>query len=235
MLVYYSLNNLVIKILKNLNLNLKCMDKLIDKFLSWMPGGIFGLLSVVIIIIGDIVAYMSFSGYNFFKNMISDLGIGPGGIFFNLSVIISGIIILPYYIHLAKYFSGEKMLNKLRRYALVTSIISCLTFSSLGFFPALKTNIIIYYIHGTLATISVASGLGYLLLFSTLMLKAKNFSKAQAYHGFIVAAFYFSFLMTWNPFLEWIMNFAIISWITINSLYMLFHNFNLKEHVNEKY
>jgi len=164
--------------------------KSMDKIFQVIPGGIFGLLSVISIILGEFIAFLLFPGYkyNIFDNMISDLGVGKGGIFFNLSVIISGILIIPYYIHLAKSFIGENITENLRKYAILTAIISCITYSMLGIFPAIEDNIIIFYTHGILATITIASGLGYLLCYSTLMYKAQNYSKSQAYHGFLVVS-----------------------------------------------
>ncbi len=201
------------------------MRKCIDKLLNVKPGGIFGLLSVVFIVLGELIAFLLFPGYSIFKNMISELGAGPGGIFFNLSVIISGIIIIPYYIHLGKSFSGENIKENLRKFAILVAVISCITYSFLGVFPSIESEAIIYITHGILAAISISSGLGYLILYSILMLKAQNFSKIQAYHGFIVAGFYTFFLLTWIPMVEWVLNIAILSWITANSIYMLYHKF----------
>jgi len=172
-----------------------------------------------------------FPGYNIFDNMLSELGAGPGGPFFNLTIIISGIIIIPYYIQLAKTFSGEAINENLRKYAILTAVISCITYSLLGVFPSIESEAIIYLTHGIIATVSIASGLGYLLLYSILMLRAQNFSKYQAYHGFIVAVLYATFLLTWIPIIEWVMNMAILSWVTANSVYILY----LKKQVNLKF
>lgn len=196
--------------------------KSIDKTLEVISGGVFGLLSVICIILGELIAFLLFPGYNIFKNMISELGAGAGAIFFNLSVIISGIIIIPYYIHLARSFIGENIKENLRKYAILAALISCITYSLLGVFPSIESQTIIYLTHGLLAAISIAFGLGYLLLYSILMLRAQNFSKYQAYHGFLVAIFYAAFLLTWIPIIEWVMNLAILSWITANSVYILF-------------
>ncbi|MFX1340942.1 MAG: DUF998 domain-containing protein [Promethearchaeota archaeon] len=201
---------------------MKKITKSIDKILEIIPGGIFGLLSVAIIVLGELIAFLLFPGYSFFKNMVSELGAGPGAIFFNLSVLISGIIIIPYYLQLAKCFSGEKVKEHLRKFAFLVAIISCITYSLLGVFPSVKSDTIIYLTHGILAAVSIASGLGYLLLYSILMLRAQNFSKYQAYHGFIVAILYATFLLIWIPIVEWVMNLAILSWITTNSLYILY-------------
>jgi hypothetical membrane protein len=194
------------------------------KLLNDLSGGIFGLISVILIILGEILAFLLFPGYTIFENMVSDLGAGPGGIFFNLSVFISGIIIIPYYVNLAKSFSGEIKEN-LRKFAISVAIISCITYSLLGIFPSIKENTIIFIIHGTLAAISIAAGLGYLILYSFLIFKAHNFSKIQAFHGLIISVFYSTFLFTWNPLIEWIMNIGILTWITANSIYMILNDY----------
>jgi hypothetical membrane protein len=63
-------------------------------------GGICGLISIIIGICGDILAIIYFPGYNLLNNMVSDLGIGPGGIFFILGLIFSGILAIPHYVAL---------------------------------------------------------------------------------------------------------------------------------------
>ena len=197
-----------------------------EKLLKIIPGGIFGLLSVVIIMIGEFLAFLFFPGYNVLDNMISELGVGgSGAIFFNLALIISGIIIIPYYVNLANSFTGEKVNINLKRFAITVAIISCITYSLLGVFPSDEDRFIIYYTHGTLAAISIGTGLLYLVSYSKLMIQAENFSKIQAYHGFIVAIFYFAFLITWIPIVEWTMNLAILSWITVNSIYILYKKY----------
>ena len=205
--------------------------KFIDKLLEIIHGGVFGLLSVALIILGELIAFLLFPGYSIFNNMVSELGAGPGGIYFNLSIVISGLIIIPYYIHLAKTFSGEAINENLRKYAILTAVISCITYSLLGVFPSIESEYIIYLTHGILAAVSIASGLGYLLLYSILMFKAQNFSKYQVYHGFFVAVLYATFLLTWIPIIEWVMNMAILSWVTANSVYILY----LKKQANLKF
>jgi hypothetical protein len=208
---------------------------IIDKILEVIPGGVFGLLSVLFIIFGELIAFLLFPGYNIFKNMVSELGAGPGAVFFNLSVIISGIIIIPYYLQLAKCFYGENIKQNLKNYAILAALISCMTYSLLGVFPSIESKTMIYIIHGILAAVSIASGLGYLLIYSILMLRAQNFSKYQAYHGFVVAVLYAAFLLTWIPIIEWVMNMAILSWITTNSIYMIYMNKQEKLNHSERF
>ena len=96
-----------------------------DKLLTLIPGGVFGLLSCVIVLSGDILSIILFpGGYNFFENMISELGRGPSGIFFNLGLIISGIVGIPFYIALYRVFDKETVNPIVRKIALIFSLIS---------------------------------------------------------------------------------------------------------------
>jgi len=199
------------------------MDKM-DQILKIFPGGVFGLISVIIILSGDIISIVLFpGGYSFFENMISELGRGPYGIFFNLGVVISGIVSVPYYISLYRSFDVERVNPILRKSAIIFSLISIITYVLIGVFPSIEENYIILITHGTFAFISLASGAIYLTLFSILMLRDSKYMKLQAYYGFIVAGTYVLFLLTWWPITEWIATFAIISWIAVNSLYMLYY------------
>lgn len=199
--------------------------KIMDKLLEYLPGGFYGLLSVAIYIFCDIMAILFFPGsYNFLENMISDLGVGPGGIFFNLGLIISGIISIPFYMHLGRSLRSENIRSEiLRKIAIVASLISIITYILIGFFPAIPENQIIFFIHGTLALISWVTGSIYCSFFSILMLKDVKFSKLQAYLGFIVSGIFILFLFTWWPLTEWLLTFAIIFWIIVNASYMLYH------------
>jgi len=195
-----------------------------DKLLTLIPGGVFGLLSCVIVLSGDILSIILFpGGYNFFENMISELGRGPSGIFFNLGLIISGIVGIPFYIALYKIFDKETVNPIMRKSALIFSLISIFTFILVGIFPSIEDNYIIFVTHGTFAFISFLCGIFYLISFSILMLKDSKYSKFLACHGFIVAGTYLVIIFTWLPITEWIATFAIISWVITNSIYMLYH------------
>lgn len=195
--------------------------KIIDKLLKKIPGGVFGLASVAIILFGDFIAILSFPGYNFFENMVSELGVSPRGIFFNIGIILSGILAMPFYIHLSKTFVGENINENLRKTAIISSMISCITYCFLGVFPAVESDFILYHLHGILAFVSMTSGVGYLISFNLLIIKTSKFKKSQAYLGFFVAALYTFFLCTWWPIIEWIMSFAVITWIIFVSASLL--------------
>ncbi|MFW9936776.1 MAG: hypothetical protein ACFFD5_03960, partial [Candidatus Thorarchaeota archaeon] len=61
----------------------------LNKVFDIIPGAIFGILSVIVGLLGDFLALLFFPEYNL-TLMISKLGIGPGGIFFNVGTILSG-------------------------------------------------------------------------------------------------------------------------------------------------
>ncbi len=200
------------------------VNKILDKLLELAPGGFYGLLSIAISLIGHIIPILLFpGGYSIFHNMVSELGTSPGAIFFNLGFILSGIVAIPFYISLARSFNYEDMNEKLRKSAITMALISITTFILIGVFPAIIENIIILYIHGTLAVVTWLSGMSYMTLFSILMLKDKKYKKIQAYLGFLCAGLFLLTLLTWMPITEWMLSFGIIVWVTVNSIYTLYH------------
>jgi len=197
--------------------------KFIDKLLNIAPGGIYGILSLIARISGDLLAYLFFPGYSIFDNLVSELGVGPGGIFFSLGLIISGIVCIPFYITLARSLKGDEINEKMIRMGLIFFYISDITYILVAFFPSVEDNYLIYTAHGILAVISWLTGIVYLITFSKLMLKNSNYSKLTAYSGFCLVGFLTVFLFTWIPILEWIMTFAFIVWLMIISRYMIYH------------
>ena len=98
-------------------------------------GPVFGLLSVTIALSAYITAIILFpGGYNFLKNMISELGVGPYGIIFNLGLILSGIVAIPYYFALLKTFDEPDINPSLKKSAIFFSLFSVSTFIFIGVF-----------------------------------------------------------------------------------------------------
>ena len=185
-------------------------------------GGFFGIISVIIRLTGDFTAIMFTPNYNMVDDLISDLGVGPGAIFFSLGLIISGIVSIPFYVSLKNIFRIEEINESLRKMAIVFSGISIITYILLGFFPSDPTNILIFILHGVFALISWVTGAGYLALYSYMSIKYKKSSKFQGYFGYCVVGTVILFIFTWVPVTEWIMTFAIMSWIIVISLSMIY-------------
>lgn len=199
----------------------KRINGLFDQTLNIIPGGLFGLFSVLIGVGGDIIALLHFPGYSIFYNMISDLGTGPGAIYFNIGVFISGLVAIPFDVHLGKLLLKDDK-SRLTYYSgLTCSILSCLSLSMIGVFPADQSRTMIFLLHGTFAFISFLSGAIYLVIFGYSMRKNERFSNKLAWYCFIVAALFLSVIFSWLPLIEWIANFGIISWSIITASYML--------------
>lgn len=207
---------------------MKKKNGLIDKFLDIAPGGIYGILSIIIRISGDFLAFLFFPReYSFFNNMVSDLGVGPGGIFFSLGLIISGIFSIPFYVALARSLECDGSKEEMRKIGLIFFYISDFAYIMVGFFPSDKTIYIVYVAHGFFAIISWLTGIIYLIIFSKLMLENDRFTKLSAYSGFILVGFMILFLCTWLPIFEWIMTIAFITYVIYMSMYLLHDRFEL--------
>jgi hypothetical membrane protein len=198
------------------------INNITEKLLNFMPGGLYGIFSVIIGLSGDILAMAYFPGYSIIENMASDLGTGESGIFFNLGMIFSGLVAMPFYIYLSKILKTETTNENVRRYFLYFSIISCITFSLVGVFPSIESFYLIFFLHGLCALISWMSAIIYLILFSYLILIDPRFSKFKAYLGLVPASTIVIFLFTWLPIIEWSISVTITIWIIVIASYVLY-------------
>ena len=206
-----------------MQINLLFMGKIINKFLKIAPGGYYGLLSVTIRFCGDISALLLFPGYDFTKNMISDLGVGPGAIFFSLGIILSGIVSIPFYVAFVRSLKINGYFEKTRKSSLILFYIANIAYIMLGIFPSNQSNYQIYVIHGIFAFIWVLATIINLLLFSFLMVKNNKFTKLPVYISVFLIGCLMLFLFTWVPIFEWILSIAVFIWFTITSSYLIYH------------
>lgn len=197
---------------------------IIEKLLEELPGGVYGLLSVAVAILLSVLALFLNPHYIPFKSMVSELGVGQGGIFFNLGVIFSGIIAIPFFISLGRTLNCECVNEKLRKSAITFSIISCISMSLIGCFPAVQEDGILLYIHGICASICWFSGFIFITLFSILFLKLSEFSKLHGFSGFLVAGVFALVLCTWWVIFEYMIIIAISIWVVYTALYMLYND-----------
>ena len=198
------------------------MEKLKTHFLkayNIIPAPIYGFLSALSGVSGDIIAILLFQGFSL-NHMISALGTGPGGIFFNGGTFLSGIFALLFYLYLIKEIGKETDDPRKHKVGSFFAIISCIFFSLVGIFPT-STNIILFVLHGTVALICWLSAIVYLGIFSIIIYKNKNFSRFFTYLALMTAGIIIVFLLTWIPIIEWIMAFAVTVWITLISAYVL--------------
>lgn len=210
------------------------VDQFIEKLNNFIPGSLFGLFSIISGIIGDIIALLMFPEYNFMEMAVSALCLGPGGLFFNLGNIFSGIFALVYVNYLRTTFNNEENSIRLIKGANISANIACISFIILGVFCG--SNIVVQYLHGTAAIISYSFGLGYITFYNILIIKDSNYSKYLGYFGFFVS-FIFAlliilfflhlfpslfFLHLFLPLIEWTSTIAVILWYLIIPSYMLY-------------
>jgi len=206
-------------------------NKVIYKF-----GGLYGLISILFGFMGDLISFLLYPGYNFTKSAVSTLCKGPGGLFFQLGTVFSGIFAIPFVFALSKSFKEDEVSEKLRKAILYVAVVSCIAFIGLGIFCG--SNQVISLIHGTFAVISWISGIIYVTGFNILMHKDSQFSNYLAYFGYCVSFILGSmiflfilhffpalrFIMIILPSLEWINTFSLIIWFIVISAYMIQKN-----------
>ncbi|MFX0142769.1 MAG: hypothetical protein ACFE9C_01730 [Candidatus Hodarchaeota archaeon] len=213
-------------------------DSFFEKLNNLIPGGIFGLFSISVGILGDIIAFSMFPGYNFLTMAVSALCLGAGGVFFNVGNIFSGIFAFIFVNSLIRTFNNGLISVKLKKIALICANISCISFIVLGVFCG--SNIVIQYIHGTAAITSWGFGYCYFTLYNILMLKDFKYSNKLAIFGFIITfpllllmvLFFLAYipvlfapLIVILPPLEWINTISVILWYFGVSTYMIYKKF----------
>jgi len=210
------------------------LDNFLEKLNKVIPGRLFGLFSITAGILGDIIAIIMYPGYNFLRMTVSALCEGPGGVFFNIGNIISGIFALLFVNSLVRTFDEEQINSKLKKTAIICANISCTCFIILGIFCS--TNSIVVQIHGISAITSWGFGFCYITFYNILILKDPKYTKNLAFFGLIVSfilgllmVFFFlhllpvlRFLIVILPTLEWISTILVILWYLIISTYMIY-------------
>ncbi|MFX0071837.1 MAG: DUF998 domain-containing protein [Candidatus Hermodarchaeota archaeon] len=199
------------------------MGKIVNKFLKIAPGGYYGLLSALIRFSGDFLALLLFPDYDFTKNMISDLGVGPGAIFFSLGLILSGLVCIPFYVEFVRALENEGVYEKTRKYSLVLFYIANTAYIMIAIFPSNPSYYLIFLIHGIFALIWILATIIYLFLFTFLMEKNKKFTKLPIYVSIQLLGCLFLFLFTWVPIFEWMLSLAFFVWFISISSYLIYH------------
>ena len=204
------------------------IDKSLDSFYRIIPGGLFGITSMIIGLTGDFLAALYYpGGYNIFEHMISHLGtswLNPGMIFFNIGVIFCGIVAIPFNIYLGRVFKKEYGESEWIRVAVISNIISSTSLIIIGVSLSLSRDVddFPFLLHGFFAVICFLGAAVYCIVYSCIIVTNNHkFPKYYAIFGFVVAGIEIMFLITWQPFIEWLANFSIIVWIIIMSSFLL--------------
>lgn len=214
---------------------MKGLKSSVTKILDSVSTGVYGLLSITFGLTGDIIAFLLFPGYNFTKKAVSYLCKGPGGLYFQVGSIFSGIFAILFVIALGRTFDREIINDKFRKFTIYIALISCISLVILGAFCG--SNPTVALIHGIFAFISWFCGMIYIFFFSVLIMNDPKFTKQLANLGFIVSFLLFvlliifilhffkatHFLVIILPSVEWIDTFAIILWYIVISTYVIYN------------
>ena len=205
----------------------KKLDNHLRTFFNFIPGGIFGLISVLLAILFISLAFFHFPGYNMRDNDISVLGIGPGlsAPLFNNGLKIIGMSAIPFFIYFGRVLKQEAENPKHIKRAVKLAIMGCISLSLIGFFPVINHTMGI--IHAGLALIFFLCSIIDLIYFSLTILKDQRFLKIHAYFGFfLVGLITFYIVVRWS-IVEWMVFFAIEFWMALTSVYTLYKKFKL--------
>ncbi len=210
----------------------------------------WGIIATIILTIAFVIPSIAYTGkkgerYSFLNHSISmlgEVGVSELAIFFNICLIISGVITLVYYIGLALY-----MENKFAYLAGYIGVISCIGGSFVGVFPMNY-----YDAHWVVSLIFFFGGMLAVVLFSIAILidKEKKIHWGFSIIGAIVFVF-FALLLFYpydvtdlaryynqnlqlerpafllHTFFEWMTLITIIIWGGLLAIYFLIRKINI--------
>lgn len=193
--------------------------------------GFFGVLFVAIIL--PIAAFLT-PGYTPLRHTVSSLGEGPAKSLFSIGFVVSGSLLIPFYIYLERELVN--IADNIRRLATGISIFTSVCIALVGIIPD-ETYIDAFLIfHGLIAFIAFAGSSIYIVLYSILMYhgpkstmyKGPTFKKFLAYYGFIIGGVFILLMITFNPLVEWILTILVLIWVLITALQCIsFKFFNI--------
>ncbi|MEE9376689.1 MAG: hypothetical protein V3V33_01485 [Candidatus Lokiarchaeia archaeon] len=223
---------------------MKRINEFFDKIFNFTPGYIFGFLTFIIGLTGDILALL-FSGlagdYVMWEKSISILGHRAGGVYLRTGLVISNILAIPFIIYLGRTLKDENINDNLIKLTIGVGIFASVTAVLTGIFSGV--NEFISSLHGLFALLSWIGGAIVCFLFGYLMLKNAKFSKSIMYFNFIITGVFASYLIFFlftnfcnyyaeicyslgrkvyviMPLFEWTVIFSILIWYLVNAVYL---------------
>ncbi|MFX1502693.1 MAG: DUF998 domain-containing protein [Promethearchaeota archaeon] len=193
----------------------------------------FGIVGVVIFLIGAIPAMIVHPGFNFIDVVISDLAV-PGdnilAIFFVVCWVITGVFMIFFIIGFTRYLREKGASNKGTGIMCIFGLIS-----AIGLFLIAIFNVRDFYLMHTLAQyIFFFPGILYLFGYAYLEYKLSDFPLWQALLNVIVAFFFLLYLILFvinrvKPTLlveakaisEWLFLFANLFWFVETGIFIL--------------
>ncbi|MFX1468493.1 MAG: DUF998 domain-containing protein [Promethearchaeota archaeon] len=209
------------------------MEKL-DKIFEKLHASYFGIIGVIIFLVGVIPAMFVHTDFNFLTVFISDLAV-PGendfAYFFIICWIITGLFMIMFILGFTRYLQKKGVSPKGTGIACILGLISAIGLMILASF-----NVRDWYVMHTLAQyIFFFPGILYLLSYAYLEYKLSEFPLWQALLNVIVAFFFLLYLILFiinrvEPTLlveakavaEWLFLFANLFWFVETGIFILF-------------
>jgi hypothetical protein len=186
---------------------------------------ISGLIATFIALSGYLISYLLYPAQKYnIGFMGSELGVGRGGIFFNLGLIVSGIFFFLFIIHLDNIINKEETKEIKGKWTIFLAKISAITYSLIGVFPSKHDNLFMLLIHGTLVFICYVTAFFFTLLLSLFFYNRSSFLRLQAYIGFFIAFAILTFLFSWISYIQWIFTLTFFAWIAFINGYLRFRH-----------
>ena len=175
------------------------------------------ILSVILYILAD-------PTFSLATHYLSDLGAGPNGsrYVFNIGIIITGLIMITFYIHLSLILLKKKGYKFLVIISFILGIFSSIGTFFVGIFPINVSQVV----HNAFASFFFLGGLGAAFFYTITEFTTPNFSKIQAFTGVLVILSFFIFIVFnaltfFNPgqfeaesrITEWALFFTLIFWM----------------------
>ncbi len=198
------------------------MEVLKNSIIKYGSGRIFGLATVFIGTLSNFIAFILFPGYRLTHNNVSDLGIGPGALFFNLGLVITSLLCVPFLLCINNVLKKEVDVvgQKLRKNTIRIAYFCCFSVAMVGVFPSDYSRPIILGLHMVAAVCSFGSGIILFALLGALLYQSEHFSKFQAINAWIVSGIILFFSLNLYPLTEWIAFISILSFVIDMSIYM---------------
>ncbi|MFX0106482.1 MAG: DUF998 domain-containing protein [Candidatus Hodarchaeota archaeon] len=193
--------------------------------------GLFGAIFLIIVL--PLTAFLT-PGYNPLVQMISNLGYGRAKSLFSIGFVVTGSLLIPFYIYLERELINIK--EVVRRLATGIAIVTNVGIALVGIIPD-ETIIDAFRIfHSIVAAVSFAGSSVYIVLYSVLMYqgpksklyRGPDFKRVLAFFGFLLGILMVIYLFAQFPLFEWILTMLMLIWVLIAAIQSIsFKFFNI--------
>jgi len=208
------------------------MDK-IDNLFEIVHAAYFGIIGVIIFVIGLIPAILAYPEFNFFSTPISNLGEPSSNdlwLYFDILWFITGIFMIFFIIGFTRYLQKKGLPVQDTWIVCVFGVLSAIGILGLSTFNAEDA----YPMHFISELLFFFTGILYLFSYAYLEYKSSDFPLWQAVFNLIVALFFVLYLILliinrvdetlaieFKSLAEWLFLFSNLIWFIENGVYML--------------